>query len=106
MSRFFFELLDPVVLIGVHDPKTLRFLQCDFQHRDRTVSAFLLMVIQHLLIIHTADLVTGQYNDVVRIIIVNEIDILINGIGSSAVPVSLLASHIRRKNKGSSVHIV
>ena len=80
-------------------------------HRDRdgchgADGARILVRLQHLCIIHAIDMVAGQDQNVIRIILVDEIHILIDGVGSSFVPVGAGTSLIRRKNAESAAGAV
>lgn len=59
-----------------------------------------LVEIEHLVVIHGIDVVTGQDKDIVVTDHIDEIQILINGIGCAAIPIRTAVALIRRQNIG------
>ena len=55
------------------------------------------MLLEHLLIIHLVDVVAGKNEDVVRLLAADRIDVLVNGVGGSLIPV-LRDAHLRRQD--------
>ena len=64
------------------------------------------MELKEFIVILLADLVTGKNDDILGIISSEEAQILINGIGSSLVPVGILSLLIGRKDMNTSVKSV
>ena len=53
----FFKLIDPIILIGIHDSKAAGLLEGDIQHRDGAGGFLLLVKPDHLRIIHFVDVI-------------------------------------------------
>ena len=103
LLRLLFELDDVVVLIDVHDAKGRSDLPRNGTDCDGDVRAGFDMSGEHLVIIHLVDMVAGQDQNVLGIILLDEVDILVDGIGGAAVPFAALGSHIGRKHKYAAV---
>ena len=89
LGRFFLELINPVVFIRVHDAEPAGFLQCDFQDRDGYIGVVFLVIIQHLAVIHLVDMVSGQDQNIFRVQIIEEVNVLGNGICCSLVDIKI-----------------
>ena len=59
-----------------------------------------LVEIEHLVVIHRIDMVAGQDEDVVVADHIDEIQILIDGVGRAAIPVRTAVALIRRQDIG------
>ena len=101
-----FELVDRAVLVGVHDTEAGSFLKGDIQDGDGGVCLFLLVVGEHLRVVHLVDVVAGEDEDIFGVIAVDEIDILIDGVGGALVPLALLVGRIRGEDVDAAVHPV
>ena len=86
--RFLLKLGDPTHLIGHHNTKTTCFLHRYRHTGDCHICFICLVKIKHHLIIHLINMVTGQNQDIVRIILFHVIHILIDRIGRSCVPLT------------------
>ena len=106
MRGFLLEFQDAVVLIGIHNAEAAGLIQRHVQNGNGTVRTRFLMLLQHLAVVHFIDMVTGQNQHVVRIITVDEIQILIDRIGGTLIPVCAVASLIRRQNAYTAGHAV
>ena len=95
MLRLLFEVDDAVRLIRDHDAETACFLHGNRHDGDGDIRLIGFVIIQHDLIIHLVDMVAGKNKDIVRIIGVNEFDILENSICGTAVPVASPCTLIR-----------
>ncbi len=107
MSGLLLKFVDGVVLIHVHDAEAGGLLHGDLQHRDGGGSLLGLVVGQHLSVVHLINVVTGQNQHIVGIVLVDEVDILIDGIGRTLEPgahVALL--HIGGQNMQTTVGTV
>ena len=58
-----------------------------------------LVVVQHLVVVHLVNVVAGEDEDIFRVVHVDEVDVLIDGVGCSAVPFSAFPFLIRRQYK-------
>lgn len=84
--------------IGLHNAETRRFFHRDGADRDRAVGARFLMMVHHLVVIHLVNVVARQNNHVFGIKSVDKLDILINRVGGSLVPLARFRAHERRKD--------
>ena len=87
MLRLFLEFGDPEVLVGVHDAEAAGLLKGNLQDGDGAVRAGFLVGLQHLLIVHLVDVVAGEDQHVVRVVAVDEVEVLVDGVGRALVPV-------------------
>ena len=74
------ELGDAVVLVRHHQTKAGSFLPVHFHNGNRELCALLLVEAQEVCVVLLADLVTGQDDDILRIVVIDKADILVNGI--------------------------
>ena len=88
--RLLLEFHDLAVIIRIHDTKTAGFLPRYRTNRDCKFSFLLLMIIKHRIIIHFINVIARQYQQIIRTVGVNEINILGNGICSSAIDIEAL----------------
>ncbi len=66
-----------------------------------------LVVGNHGGIVHPVDVVAGENQHIVGIIAVNEVDVLVDGVGSALIPAALLiVTLIRLQNLGTAVGLV
>ena len=85
MLGLFFELDDPVLLIGIHDTETAGFLHRDADNGDRGVGLVCLVEVEHFVVIHLVDVVARKDQQILGIVSVDKVDILGNGIGCATV---------------------
>ena len=100
MLRLLLEFVDGAVLPGVHDAEAAGLGQRDRAHGDGAVGLHLLVVAQHGGIVHLIDVVAGEDDDIVRIIALDEGDVLID------VPFGILALGIGRQDLHAAVAAV
>ena len=92
------KLCNTACLISDHDPKSA----CLF-HRYRhtcngNICLISLMEIQHHLIIHLVNVISGKDQNIVRIVLLHIIHILKDCIGCTCVPLAATAPLVRRKD--------
>ena len=87
LLRLFFKLENTVIFIRIHDTEAAGFLQRDLKHGDRAVRLHFLVIIEHCGIVHLVNMVTGKDQDIVRIIALDKVQILIDGICRTRIPV-------------------
>ena len=61
---------------------------------------------QHSGVVHTVDVVAGENEDIVRIKALNEGDVLVDGVGSTLVPLRFFAPGVRRKHLSAAMGFV
>ena len=86
LGRLFDEIDDPFGIIHVHDPEALRFIQRHLNAANGQVGFPFGVVGQHQAVVHLVDMITRQHDDVLRIALPEDVQILINRVGRSGVP--------------------
>ena len=87
MCGLLFEVDDLVVLIGDHDAETGCFFHGDGHDCDGSGSACLLVAVEHLVVVHLVDVVTGEDKQIFRIIRIDEIDVLCDCVSGAAIDI-------------------
>ena len=64
------------------------------------------MVRQQVTVVHLVDVVTRQDDDVLRTVVLDEVEILVGGVGGAAVPVRVTPSLVGLEKVHSAVHAV
>ena len=100
------ELGDAVVLVGHHQAEAGSFLPIHFHDGHRELCALLLVEAQEVGVVLLADLVTGQDDDILGIVAVDEADVLVDGVCRALVPVGALCLLIRRQGVHAAVQTV
>ena len=85
MCGLFFEIDDLVVLVSDHDTETRCFLHGYGHNCNGSCRALCLVEVEHLVIVHLVDVVARKNQKVLRIVGVDEINVLGNSISCSAV---------------------
>ena len=57
-----------------------------------------LVEVQHEGIVHLIDVVAREYQHIVRVVVVDEFDVLVDGVGRAVVPLAALPAHIGRQD--------
>ena len=102
ICRLLLKLGDTVILIGDHDTEAACLFDRHRHTCDGDICVVCFVIFQHNLIIHLIDVVAGKDQNVVRIVAFHVLQVLINGVRSTGIPVTALASLVRRKNGNSS----
>ena len=97
------EFDDAVRLIRIHDPEAGCFFHRNRDDADSQAGMVRFMEIQHMRVVHLVDMVTGQYQDIFRIVSVDIGDILINGMRSSLEPLFAISTRIRLQNRSTPI---
>ena len=98
------ELFHIAVRADIHNAEAGGLLQRDGQDRDSASGVVLQMLAQHVGIVHLINLVTGEDENVFRVIFFNEGQILVNGVGRAGEPGALLARGlVWRENENTAV---
>ena len=103
MGGLFLKLGNAVVLVGVHDAEAAGFLPRNLTDGDGAVRFVLDVELQHLVIVHLVNVVAAEDQHVVRVELFDELNILINGVGSAGIPFAGLAGHVRRQHINAAV---
>ncbi len=103
---FFLELADLVVLVGDHQAKAGSLAPRHFHNSNGEFRILLLVEAQEVGIILLADLVTGQDDNILGVIPVNEGQVLVDGVGRALVPVRTGGLLIRGQHMNTAVQTV
>ncbi len=106
MLGLFLKLVDAAVRVAVHDAETGRFIDRDIKHCNGGIGFVLLVVLEHLVVIHLIDVVAGQDQDIIRVIFINKIDVLIDGVCSAFVPFRTLRTLVGGQCVDAAAHTV
>ena len=85
------ELIDVVVLVHIHNSEAGSLLHGDLQHRDGAGGVGLLVAAEQLGVVHLVDVVAGQDEYIFRVIGLQEVDVLVDGVGRAFVPGALFS---------------
>jgi len=86
------------MVVDVHDPEAARFRARHLQAADRDVRALLDMLPQHELVIHLVDVVSREQHDESCSVRLDDVDVLIDGVGRAKIPVCLRDALARRQD--------
>ncbi len=89
MLRLLLKLCDVTVSIGIHDTEAAGLLHRNPNHRNGRICLVLLVERKHLVVVHLINMVAGEDQNIIRIILIDEVNILRNGICRSAVNVQI-----------------
>ena len=96
--RLLLEFRDAVGLVRNQDAETAGLLNRNRHSSNGDISVVGLVIIQHNFIIHLVDMVTGQNQNVIRIIILHILQILVDRVRGSGVPVAPLTALVGRQD--------
>ena len=98
MGRLLLKLIYLVILIRIHYTEAAGLFHGYADDSYRCVRFTLLMILEHLCIVHFINMVPGEYEQVFRIIVIDKVDILGDGIRSSFIYIKLRISLFPRCN--------
>ena len=98
IPRFFHERENAVVLVDMHDAEAGRLAARYFKTADRHIGALVHMLLQHRLVIHFINMVAGEQHDIFRVIALDDVEVLIDGVGRAEIPVIFRDALARREN--------
>ena len=102
--RFLFKLIDIAVFTHVHHAHAGRLFHRDLLDRNGEGGVVGEVFAQHVGVIHLIDMVTGEDQNVFGVVVLDEGDVLIDGVGRSGKPRALLILLlVRRKDKDAAV---
>ena len=79
-------------------PKPLELRARHLEAADGDVGALLDMLLQHAFVVHLVDVISGEKHDEFGIVQLDDVDVLINGVSRSEVPVRLRDALARRQD--------
>ncbi len=106
MRRLLLELINRAVRVAVHDAEALGLLQRDVENRDGSRRVLFLVLVEHLVVVHLVDVVAREDQDVLRIVLVDKADVLIDGVCSALIPLRALSALVRRQSIDAAVQTV
>ena len=86
VGGLFLEFVDKAVRPDVHDAEALRLIHRHLDDRDRAGSACLLVRAEHLVIVHFVHMVAREDEHAVGVIHLDEVHVLIDGVGRAGKP--------------------
>ena len=98
IGRLLEKVHDTVVGIHLHHAEFGRVLARHFEHADRDVGILIDVLLEHELVIHLVDMVAGQDHHVLGVIALDDVHVLIHGIGGAVVPLRLAHALTGRQN--------
>ena len=75
--------------VDMHDAEAGRLHARHFEAADGHVGAGIDVLAQHHLVVHLVDVVAGQHHDVVGAVALDDVDVLVDGVGGAVVPLRL-----------------
>ena len=90
MLGLFLKFRDIAVLAHVHDAEAGGLLQGDLQHGDGAGGVLFQVLLEHLGVVHLIDVVAGEDQHVLGIVVLNEGQVLVDGVGGAGEPGALL----------------
>ena len=90
VGRLLLELGDGAVLVHKHEAETGGLFPLDFAHGDGAGRFLLFVEGQHVGVVHLVDVVAGQHDDVFGVVLVDKVDVLVDGVCGALVPVGPL----------------
>ena len=104
--RLFFKFVDRAVFARVHDAEAAGLLERHIAHGDCAVGAFLVVEGEHRRVVHLVDMVAGEDQHVVRLIAIDEANVLIDGVGRALVPFGVFTLGVGRQDLYAAVRAV
>ena len=92
----FLEAVDAVVAIDFDHAEARDFVGRDLDGGQRDVGGRVLVLLEHLAVVHLVDVVAGKNEDVLGLLGADGVDVLVNGVGGAHVPVVADALHGRQ----------
>ena len=103
----FLELVYEAVLAGGEDAEAGGLLHGDLDDGDGAVGAIFGVLAEHVGIVHLIDVVAGEDEDVFGVIVLDEADVLVDGVGGTGEPGALFAGAlVGRQDKDAAVGAV
>ena len=97
--RFFFKINNPICFVRDHDAKTAGFFDWHRHNRHGQIRPVCLVKVEHHLVVHLIDVVSGENQDVIRMIRVDVLDVLVDCIGRAGIPVTAFCTLIGREQR-------
>ena len=98
IGRFFDEAQNAAGLVGVDTPERSRLCTGNPDAGHRCTGAAVDVVLHHLLGVHPIHVVSAEHHDVIRILVVDQVQRLIDRVGGAGVPAR--SETLLRRNRG------
>lgn len=89
IGGLFHEVDDPAGLVHVHHAEARRLRARDLDAADGHVGAGGDVLLQHDLVVLLVDVVAGENDDVLRVVALDDVDVLRHGVGGAEIPLVL-----------------
>ena len=106
LLRLLHELEDAALVVAVHDAEAGSVLPRHRHDGDGEVGVVGLVGGEHVLVVHTIELVAREDEDVLRILALEEADVLSDGVSGARIPGAAGLGGVRRKNGDAAVALV
>src|SRR5262249_11247310 len=104
LARLLLEADHAVLRVHLHDAEVLAVLERHGQAADGQVQAAVDVRPDHVAVVHLVDVVAGEDEDVLRVGLLDAVDVLVDGVGGALVPV-LVDALLRRQDLDVLVHL-
>ena len=98
LLRLFGKARDAHVLIDGHDAEAAGLLPRHGLDRNGEIRAHELVEVEHQVVVHLVEMVAGEDDDVLRVVPVEKIDVVVNGVGGALVPFAAGLRGVRRED--------
>ena len=98
VGRLLDEGGDPVLVVDVHDAEADGLHPRHLEAADGDVGALVDVLLEHQLVVHLVDVVAGEDDHELRLVVVDDVDVLVDRVGGALVPLGLGDALARRKD--------
>ena len=95
--RFFGELHDIALIISCHDAESAGVFPWHLDYRYGKVGSVVLVLLQHKVVVHLVDMVARKDKNVLRLIHIDEVYVVVDGVCSALIPLSAGLAGVRRQ---------
>ncbi len=106
LLRFFVEFVNFQIFVGIDHAEARRFFQSHVNDGNGAVRAFFLMVVEQLRVIHLVHVIARQDQQMLRVVLVDKLQVPRDGIGRSPVPAASVFAFVRRQDEHAPVFAV
>ena len=99
----FLKFNDAVVRVDVHDAERRGDLPRHGADGDGAVGLGVDVRAEHLVVVHLIDVIARKNQNIVRVVLLDEADVLVDGVCRAAVPLAALGRHVRWQHEHAAV---
>ena len=103
MLGLFLKLVNPVVFIGMEKTEAGSILPRNLTHGNGQIGTLLDVSAKHGIVVHLIDVIAGENQDIIRIPLLDESDVLIDGVGGTLVPFAGFSCLIGGQNENTAI---